>query len=43
MHCPDYVRDVTLPPGDEEAAADESAPGNAAERKHKKIEDPFAD
>ena len=43
MHCPDYVRDVTLPPDDEEEAADESTPGNAVGRKHKKIEDPFAD
>ena len=41
-HCPDYVRDVKLPPDDEEVAA-ESALDNAADGKHKKIEDPFAD
>lgn len=41
-HCPDYVRDATLPP-DEEEVASESTLNNASDRRHKKIVDPFAD
>ena len=41
MHCPDYVRDARLPPAEEES--DDSGLDSAANSKHKKIEDPFAE
>ena len=34
LHCPDYCRDASLPPEEEQKPA--------AGRSHKKIEDPFA-
>ena len=41
-HCPDYLRDVRLPP-EEEEVAEESTAENASDRRLKQIEDPFAD